>query len=168
MFSSFYTGRPSNPWPGILMAGAYPLSASLSINQQLTDVYHSLAFAAFGGILFGYDTGTISGVKVMGDWLCTFGHRKSDAWGDCYITTSEESLVVCVLLLLFFLPPPIMTLIIKLLPFPYWVLIRCSFVAPSPSFYTSTRITPPWECDPRHSSPYIISHDLFPSNLNFR
>jgi len=54
-------------------------------------------FAAFGGILFGYDTGTISGVKVMGDWLCTFGHRKSDVWGDCFITTSQESLVVSIL-----------------------------------------------------------------------
>jgi sugar porter (SP) family MFS transporter len=67
--------RPSNPWPGILMA----------------------AFAAFGGILFGYDTGTISGVKVMGDWLCTFGHRRGPGFGNCYITTSEESLVVSIL-----------------------------------------------------------------------
>ena len=44
-----------------------------------------------------YDTGTISGVKVMGDWLCTFGHRSGPGFGNCYITTSEESLVVYVL-----------------------------------------------------------------------
>lgn len=34
----------------------------------------------------------------MGDWLCTFGTRNSDAFGDCYITTSQESLVVYVLI----------------------------------------------------------------------
>jgi len=55
------------------------------------------SFAAFGGILFGYDTGTISGVKEMGDWLCTFGHRQGPGFGNCYITTSEESLIVSIL-----------------------------------------------------------------------
>ncbi|KAF8328345.1 MFS monosaccharide transporter [Cantharellus anzutake] len=67
--------RPSNPWPGILMA----------------------TFAAFGGILFGYDTGTISGVKVMPDWLCTFGTRFGPGFGQCSITTSQESLIVSIL-----------------------------------------------------------------------
>ena len=33
----------------------------------------------------------------MGDWLCTFGHRRGPGFGNCYITTSEESLVVYVL-----------------------------------------------------------------------
>jgi sugar porter (SP) family MFS transporter len=69
------SGKPSNPWPGILMA----------------------CFAAFGGILFGYDTGTISGIKEMPDWLCTFGHPKNDGTSDCAISTSTESLVVSIL-----------------------------------------------------------------------
>ncbi|KAF8316829.1 general substrate transporter [Clavulina sp. PMI_390] len=69
--------RPANPWPGILMT----------------------AFAAFGGILFGYDTGTISGVKVMPDWLCTFGYNPDNQPNspNCYITTNQESLVVSIL-----------------------------------------------------------------------
>jgi SP family sugar:H+ symporter-like MFS transporter len=47
---------PKNKWAGILMT----------------------AFAAFGGILFGYDTGVIGGVKEMKDWLCTFAdHHKN-------------------------------------------------------------------------------------------
>lgn len=33
----------------------------------------SLAFAAFGGILFGYDTGTISGIIAMPAWLGIYG-----------------------------------------------------------------------------------------------
>ncbi|KAG7094052.1 hypothetical protein E1B28_007671 [Marasmius oreades] len=56
------------------------------------------AFAAFGGILFGYDTGTISGIKVMPDWLRTFGHPTPDDPKLPYnITTSQESLVVSIL-----------------------------------------------------------------------
>ncbi|KAK7056352.1 Plasma membrane low glucose sensor [Paramarasmius palmivorus] len=52
------------------------------------------AFAAFGGILFGYDTGVISGVKEMHDWLCTFGTRSGDS---CTISSSSESLIVSIL-----------------------------------------------------------------------
>jgi sugar porter (SP) family MFS transporter len=55
------------------------------------------AFAAFGGILFGYDTGTIGGVKVMKNWLCTFGHIDASAPTGCAISTSTESLVVSIL-----------------------------------------------------------------------
>jgi sugar porter (SP) family MFS transporter len=53
------------------------------------------AFAAFGGILFGYDTGTISGIKEMKFWLQTFGYQDSN--GDYTISTSNESLVVSIL-----------------------------------------------------------------------
>ncbi|KAF8518002.1 MFS monosaccharide transporter [Hysterangium stoloniferum] len=52
------------------------------------------AFAAFGGILFGYDTGTIGGIIAMNDWLCTFGQGTTP---NCTITTSQKSLVVSIL-----------------------------------------------------------------------
>ena len=58
------------------------------------------SFAAFGGILFGYDTGTISGIKEMKDWLRTFGSPTTDLVTypkGYYITSSQESLVVSIL-----------------------------------------------------------------------
>ncbi|KAF8517997.1 MFS monosaccharide transporter [Hysterangium stoloniferum] len=63
---------PKNKWAGIFMT----------------------AFAAFGGILFGYDTGTIGGIIAMNDWLCTFGDLTPTG---CQITTSQKSLVVSIL-----------------------------------------------------------------------
>lgn len=66
------SGAPKNKWAGILMT----------------------AFAAFGGILFGYDTGVISGVKEMDDWLRIFGHEENGRLG---ISTSRESLIVSIL-----------------------------------------------------------------------
>ncbi|KAK1219664.1 Plasma membrane low glucose sensor [Marasmius sp. AFHP31] len=54
-------------------------------------------FAAFGGILFGYDTGTISGIKVMPDWLRTFGQAPKNPQDPYFITSSEESLIVSIL-----------------------------------------------------------------------
>jgi SP family sugar:H+ symporter-like MFS transporter len=58
------------------------------------------SFAAFGGILFGYDTGTISGLQQMPDWLHTFGHPVpvSQIFPDGYgISSSQRSLVVSIL-----------------------------------------------------------------------
>ncbi|KAF8489048.1 MFS monosaccharide transporter [Gautieria morchelliformis] len=69
---------PKSKWAGILMTG----------------------FAAFGGILFGYDTGTISGIIAMNDWLCTFGFvvaNPAPGAAPCGITTSNKSLVVSIL-----------------------------------------------------------------------
>ncbi|KAI0764293.1 AmMst-1 [Trametes elegans] len=54
-------------------------------------------FAAFGGILFGYDTGTISGVIQMKDWIKTFGEPDSTAPTGYSVSTSRESLVVSIL-----------------------------------------------------------------------
>ncbi|KII85851.1 hypothetical protein PLICRDRAFT_44270 [Plicaturopsis crispa FD-325 SS-3] len=55
------------------------------------------SFAAFGGILYGYDTGNISGVKAMKDWLRTFGSPDPTAVTGYSITSSQESLVVSIL-----------------------------------------------------------------------
>ncbi|KAI0295354.1 MFS monosaccharide transporter [Multifurca ochricompacta] len=57
-------------------------------------------FAAFGGILFGYDTGTISGIQQMPDWLHTFGHSvpvSKSFPGGYGISSSQRSLVVSIL-----------------------------------------------------------------------
>ncbi|RDB19992.1 putative glucose transporter rco-3 [Hypsizygus marmoreus] len=53
------------------------------------------AFAAFGGILFGYDTGTIGGIIAMDDWLSVFG--SFDETLGPYLPTNDQSLVVSIL-----------------------------------------------------------------------
>ncbi|KAJ3569260.1 hypothetical protein NP233_g5174 [Leucocoprinus birnbaumii] len=53
------------------------------------------AFSAFGGILFGYDTGVINGVKAMLPWLQVFGEIGPD--GKPFLSSSRESLVVSIL-----------------------------------------------------------------------
>lgn len=62
------------------------------------------AFAAFGGILFGYDTGTISGIIAMADWLKLFGKpcppdiiNTTSCTKGYYIPSSRQSLVVSIL-----------------------------------------------------------------------
>ncbi|KAI0032320.1 general substrate transporter [Vararia minispora EC-137] len=58
------------------------------------------AFAAFGGILYGYDTGIISGIQTMEAWLKQFGHpvTPSDTYPNGYgISSGQQSLVVSIL-----------------------------------------------------------------------
>jgi len=59
-----------------------------------------LAFSAFGGILFGYDTGVISGIKEIPAWLKQFGFATTDLArhpSGYMISSSTESLVVSIL-----------------------------------------------------------------------
>ncbi len=53
------------------------------------------AASAFGGVLFGYDTGTISGLLVMDNFKETFGQRMANGVVD--LTTNDTSLVVSIL-----------------------------------------------------------------------
>jgi Sugar (and other) transporter len=80
---------------------ALPSSHSESLIHPHSRVFAAkTAFAAFGGILFGYDTGTISGLQQMPNWLRTFGHPVpvSASFPDGYgISSSQRSLIVSIL-----------------------------------------------------------------------
>ncbi|EIW53906.1 MFS monosaccharide transporter [Trametes versicolor FP-101664 SS1] len=57
-------------------------------------------FASFGGILLGYDTGSINGILQMPDWLKTFGDPTPNVGTTAVhfsIATPTESLVVSIL-----------------------------------------------------------------------
>ncbi|GAA6020446.1 hypothetical protein JCM11491_000249 [Sporobolomyces phaffii] len=53
------------------------------------------AFAAFGGFLYGYDTGYISGVKEMKAWVAIFGDLQPD--GTYALSSGTNSLVTSIL-----------------------------------------------------------------------
>lgn len=55
------------------------------------------AFVAFGGVLFGYDTGTISGIIVMDYWRNLFSTGFRDIHGHLDITTAQSSAIVSIL-----------------------------------------------------------------------
>ena len=55
-------------------------------------------FVAFGGVLFGYDTGTIGGILAMPYWLETFSTGYKDPLtGLPAITSSQSSEIVSIL-----------------------------------------------------------------------
>jgi SP family sugar:H+ symporter-like MFS transporter len=54
------------------------------------------AFVAFGGILFGYDTGTIGGILAMDYWVNIFA-TDTNAAGHKYINSSQQALIVSIL-----------------------------------------------------------------------
>ncbi|KAK4033526.1 general substrate transporter [Parachaetomium inaequale] len=54
-------------------------------------------FVAFGGVLFGYDTGTISGILAMPYWQQLFSTGHVDANGNPNISASQESAIVSIL-----------------------------------------------------------------------
>ncbi|KAL3442396.1 general substrate transporter [Aspergillus insuetus] len=68
-------GTEGKAWPAILISG----------------------FVAFGGILFGYDTGTISGILAMPYWATTFSTGYRDSNGQLNVTSSQSSAIVSIL-----------------------------------------------------------------------
>lgn len=54
-------------------------------------------FVAFGGVLFGYDTGTIGGILGMKWWKDHFSTGYIDAKGDRNVTAQQSSLIVSIL-----------------------------------------------------------------------
>ncbi|KFZ25262.1 hypothetical protein V502_00254 [Pseudogymnoascus sp. VKM F-4520 (FW-2644)] len=54
-------------------------------------------FVAFGGVLFGYDTGTIGGILAMKYWDREFSTGFRDSSGNLNITASQSSTIVSIL-----------------------------------------------------------------------
>ncbi|KAK3349784.1 general substrate transporter [Lasiosphaeria hispida] len=55
------------------------------------------AFVAFGGVLFGYDTGTISGILAMDYWRSLFSTGYRDSKGHLDVSPSQSSAIVSIL-----------------------------------------------------------------------
>ncbi|KAK9372539.1 general substrate transporter [Lipomyces chichibuensis] len=54
------------------------------------------SFACFGGILYGYDTGSISGIIAMDHFKHVFATHQDDG-GNPFLTSSQKSLIVSIL-----------------------------------------------------------------------
>lgn len=54
-------------------------------------------FVAFGGVLFGYDTGTIGGILAMPYWLDLFSTGLKDTHGNPALEAGQRSLIVSIL-----------------------------------------------------------------------
>jgi SP family sugar:H+ symporter-like MFS transporter len=54
------------------------------------------AFVSLGGILFGYDTGTIAGIQAMPFWIQEMA-TETDSTGAPIITSGQISLIVSIL-----------------------------------------------------------------------
>jgi MFS family permease len=55
------------------------------------------AFVAFGGVLFGYDTGTISGIIAMDYWRTLFSTGYRDSTGHLDVSPAQSSAIVSIL-----------------------------------------------------------------------
>lgn len=68
-------GVPGRSWPAIIIG----------------------MFVAFGGVLFGYDTGTISGILAMSYWENQFSTGYRDTKGHLNVTASQSAEIVSIL-----------------------------------------------------------------------
>jgi len=84
------------PGGAVATGGGIGSTAPINAKSKWAGIMMTM-FAAFGGMLFGYDTGTIGGLQVTKDWLRTFGSPDSTAKLGYSITTSQQSLVVSIL-----------------------------------------------------------------------
>lgn len=83
--------------------GSGPITKPAGVRQALPAIGVA-AFAAFGGILFGYDTGTISGILTMQAFRNQYGSQMpgdpsvaGDMTPGKYLSTGDTSLVVSIL-----------------------------------------------------------------------
>ncbi|PWN53251.1 putative monosaccharide transporter [Violaceomyces palustris] len=73
---------------------AAPVVKPSNLKQTLPAIIVAIT-SAFGGILYGYDTGTISGVIVMRNFKDTFGSLQPS--GEVDLSTGDQSLVTSIL-----------------------------------------------------------------------
>lgn len=81
--------------PAILMGYAITLPG-IECEIRMLNILIFRAFVAFGGVLYGYDTGTISGILAMKSFVDTFG-QVDPTTGEMAITSATSSLVVSIL-----------------------------------------------------------------------
>jgi len=82
--------------PGGPTAVGGGIGSSITHKNQAAGILMT-GFAAFGGLLYGYDTGTIGGLQETTDWLRTFGQPQAGSPHGYIITASQTSLVVSIL-----------------------------------------------------------------------
>jgi len=82
--------------PGGPTASGAGVGTAITHKNQAAGILMT-GFAAFGGLLYGYDTGTIGGLQQTKDFLRTFGHVDSTTATGYALTSSQQSLVVSIL-----------------------------------------------------------------------